>query len=259
MEYPNLKLSTQDYSCFLHKPDGLCAANKLKGLKKITDCPITFLIICSYKGLNIMPSNNIVVVSFLDESKAYQYFSEFKQLANVGNINADSVVLVQRSLDGSIQAKDSVDSDYTGLGFLTGTLMGSLVGMLGGPVGMLLGAVYGSAVGGTMGVVDDSDNASLIEQMLTVIPLGATAVIATVNEENEAVIDGLAAKLNGFVLRRPQEAVADEIAANEEAQREAAKQARKVLHEQKKQEFKDKVDGWKADVKQNWSDFKAKL
>ncbi|TCP10455.1 hypothetical protein LVJ78_06780 [Uruburuella suis] len=81
------------------------------------------------------------------------------------------------------------------------------------------------------------------------IPLGAVAVLAEVEESDNAAVDAIVQGLgNGLLLRRPVEALLVEIAAAEEAQEAAAKEARKVLREKQKAEWKDKFDNWKEEV-----------
>ena len=70
-------------------------------------------------------------------------------------------------------------------------------------------------------------------------------LVALVNESAPGEIDGLANRLGGHVLRRPVEAVQAEIDANELARQAAAEQARKVLREKQKDEWRERFDNWK--------------
>jgi len=66
-----------------------------------------------------------------------------------------------------------------------------------------------------------------------------TAVLAQVTEQSPEVIDTAMAKLGGDVMRRPIVDVEDEIAAAEEAQRKAKREARKELAKARNEEHKE--------------------
>ena len=75
----------------------------------------------------------------------------------------------------------------------------------------------------------------------TAIPAGSTAVIANIEEPAVEVIDGEMAKLGGEVTRRPVADVIAELDAAEAAADAAAREARKVVRQQKKAEFDEHV------------------
>ena len=81
------------------------------------------------------------------------------------------------------------------------------------------------------------------------IRLGPPALLAEVSESGPEAIDAVMAHLNGTVVRR---SVADaelEIAAAEDAEREAKKKARKELREARHKKHKEKVDAKVAELK----------
>jgi uncharacterized membrane protein len=128
----------------------------------------------------------------------------------------------------------------------SGSVVGMLIGVLGGPVGMLLGWGAGAMMGGAF----DLDRAVTSDEALTVlgtaIPAGSTAVIANIEEPAVEVIDGEMAKLGGEVTRRPVSDVMAELDAAEAAADAAAREARKVVRQQKKAEFEEHVAKVKA-------------
>ena len=77
----------------------------------------------------------------------------------------------------------------------TGTLIGSLVGVLAGPLGVLFGGTIGSLIGDSMDDRELDDKAALLEKASECLIDGETAVLLTVQEENETA---LAAKLKDF-------------------------------------------------------------
>lgn len=89
--------------------------------------------------------------------------------------------------------------------------------------------------------------------------VGSTAVVATVGEFADEVVDGLAANLGGVVLRRPAAAVMAEVELLREAEEAAAKEARRVLHEKRKDEWSAKHESWKDEVQDKWDALMQKL
>ena len=81
------------------------------------------------------------------------------------------------------------------------------------------------------------------------VRVGATSLLADVNEENTEIIDAAMARLGGDVLRRPVADVEAEIAATEDAQREARKRARKELRDARHNKHKQEIDAKLAELK----------
>jgi uncharacterized membrane protein len=136
-----------------------------------------------------MAAKNVVVVRFTEPSKAYQTLSALKEADASGRIGVESAAIVERTPDGELQIPDGTDN--VGLvGTASGSLLGMLIGVLGGPVGVLLGWGAGAMMGGAF----DIDRAVTSDEALavlgTAIPVGSTAVIASVEEPAVEVIDG---------------------------------------------------------------------
>jgi hypothetical protein len=97
-----------------------------------------------------------------------------------------------------------------------------------------------------MGGAFDVDRAVTSDEALTVlgqaIPPGSTAVIASVEESAVEVIDAEMYGLGGEVTRRPVDEVMGELEAAEEAADAAAREARRVVREQRKAELHAGVD-----------------
>ncbi|MPM51456.1 hypothetical protein SDC9_98205 [bioreactor metagenome] len=202
---------------------------------------------------------NVVLVSFAQESKAYQALSELKASVAAGKLELQNAAVVQRARDGTFAIKDGASDGGAGTGPLTGTLVGSLIGMLAGPLGVLLGGAYGALVGSAISVDKLQDRASVLDQMMNAMPPGSTTLIATVGEESHQALNTLSEALGGVVLRRPLEAVEQEVAAQEEAAVAAAKEARRVLREKKSAEWHGKLDEWKDDVGEGLNKLKASI
>jgi uncharacterized membrane protein len=177
---------------------------------------------------------NVVVVSFGDDPEndknAYQALTDLKELDSQGQIKIAGAAVVARDVDGRVDIKSEVGkTPYEGTA--TGGTIGLLVGIIGGPLGMLLGGSYGLLVGSLFDMDDVSTTESVLGDISKQVQPTRTAVLAQVTEQSPEVIENAMAKLGGEVLRRPVVDVEEEIAAAEEAERNAKRQARKELHE----------------------------
>lgn len=204
-------------------------------------------------------SENIVVLSFVEESKAFQAFSELKQKSAAGAFSLVNAVVLTRTFTGELMTRDGWADGSSGDHVLAGTLLGSLVGLFGGPLGVLLGASTGALIGGAVSVDDASDQGSLLDRMTRAVPPGVTAVIATIDEGSPDAVDAIARSLDAVILRSPAEIVAAEVDATAQAQDAAAHAARKVLFEQHKAEWKAKLENWRQQAKASAEDLKAKV
>ena len=202
---------------------------------------------------------NIIVLSFAEESKAYQALSELKAAAAQTRLQLVNAVVIDRDAAGGFRARDGSSDRAPASGPQVGTLLGSLIGIFGGPLGVLLGGASGALLGTAVSTGNLEDRATLVDQMLHAVPPGATAVVATVGEYAEEVVDGLAAGLGGVVLRRPAAAVLAEVEALRDAEDAAAKAARRVLREQRKGEWSAKYESWKDEVQDKWDALKQKV
>lgn len=98
--------------------------------------------------------DNVVLVTFEDEGKAYEEFNRLKD----NEATADFTILemaVVKNVDGAIMVPDGYQDGYDETDNTAfGGVIGAVVGLLGGPVGVLLGAGIGLVAGMAM---DDKD------------------------------------------------------------------------------------------------------
>jgi uncharacterized membrane protein len=191
---------------------------------------------------NIASIENVVVVSFGDDpandKNAYQALTDLKELDSQGQIKIAGAAVVARDVDGRVDIKSEVGkTPYEGTA--TGGTIGLLVGIIGGPLGMLLGGSYGLLVGSLFDMDDVSTTESVLGDISKQVQPTRTAVLAQVTEQSPEVIENAMAKLGGEVLRRPVVDVEQEIAAAEEAERNAKRQARKELREARVEKTKE--------------------
>ena len=206
-----------------------------------------------------MADENVVLVTFEEESRAYQAASTLEETSADGRIDLHAVAVVQRMEDGTIRVKEGDADDFlvgtwTGgvIGGTTGGIIGLTLGTLGGPLGLLLGGTGGVLLGSLLDI-DDADRAeSVLATMARAIQPGKTALIAHVMEPAVEVVDGEMERLGGKVVRRAVVDVEAEIAAAEDAARAAEEEAQRKLREERSAERKEKVQ-------QKIDELKAKL
>lgn len=201
---------------------------------------------------------NVVVLSFAEESRAFEVLSLLKNAVGP-QLKLHNAVVVQRDAQGMLNIRDQASDGAVARVALNGTLIGALVGMLAGPLGILLGGVYGAVFGDAVALDRAEDRASVVDQIGTVIPQGSTALIAQVDEADVAAVDAIAKQLEATLLRRPLEAVQAEVRAQKEAHDVAAQAAVRALRLQHLDKWEHKVEDWKNEVKASAARLKARI
>jgi uncharacterized membrane protein len=199
--------------------------------------------------------DNVLVITFGEapekDQNAYQALTDLKQLASQGQIGIAGAAVVTRDLDGRIEVKSEVGDDpYVGIA--SGGMIGLLLGIIGGPLGVLLGGTYGALVGSLFDLDEVDTTESVLGEIAKQIHPTRTALVAQVTEQSPEVIDAAMARLGGDVMRRPAVDVEGEIAAAQEAQRKAEREARREL-------YKGRVEKSKADAHAKVEELKSKL
>jgi uncharacterized membrane protein len=195
--------------------------------------------------------DNVIVVGFADDDRAYEAMTTLNELASQGQIGLAEAAVIVRDDDGHIDIKDQVAHDDWA-GTASGGLVGLLVGILGGPLGILLGGATGLAAGSLFDLADAEDSDSVLSEVSKTIKVGRTSLLAQVAEQSPEVVDSAMARLSGTVVRRSVADVEAEIAAAEEAQREAKRKARAELRQSRR-------DKRHADAHAKVEELKAKL
>jgi uncharacterized membrane protein len=174
--------------------------------------------------------DNVIVVGFAEDNRAYEALTTLKELASQGQIGLDQAAVLVRADDGHIDVKDQI-GDPAFAGTASGGLVGLLIGILGGPLGVLLGGATGLAVGSLFDLADADESDSVLSEVSKTIKVGRTSLLAEVAEQSPEVVDTAMARLSGTVVRRSVADVEAEIAAAEAAQREAKRKARADLRQ----------------------------
>ncbi len=183
---------------------------------------------------------NVISVSFDSDSNAYGALTALKELDSQGRLNVEAAAVVERGDDGKAVIKDRAgDAEFAGTA--TGGMLGLLIGILGGPLGVLIGGTYGLMVGSLVDLGEAEDSESVLSQISASVRPGHTALLAQVTEQSPEVVDTAMAELGGSVLRRPVDDVEAEIAAAEEAQRKAKREATEELMRGRKEHSKEQI------------------
>jgi uncharacterized membrane protein len=213
-----------------------------------------------------MAEENVIVVSFEEEAKAYQAASVLRQADADGRIDMHAAAIVQRTEDGTLRVKEGEIEDFpaatwtaTALGAATGGIIGLTLGVLGGPLGVLLGGTYGMLLGSLVDLSAEEEEESVLAAMARAIQPGTTALIAEVTEPTPEVVDGEMERLWGVVLRRPVAEVEAELVAAEEAARAAEEEARRRLISEKQNEEQKENGEQKGKIGEKLERLKARL
>jgi uncharacterized membrane protein len=189
--------------------------------------------------------DNVVIVKFAEESKAYQALSDLNRLGDEGKVDVRSAILLERTDDG-FSIPEGADT-AEGFDLVAGGLIGMLVGVLAGPVGVLLGGSMGALAGGTADLARLADQDLALDGISKDIDPGTTALVAEVGEYAVEVIDKAMSALGGTVTRRTASDVYAEVVAAQDAENDADLAA-----------LISKLDEDRADRKAKWETFKEK-
>ena len=176
-----------------------------------------------------MADPNIVVATFEEESKTYQAFSEIKQAGARREIKVESLAIVRRAADGSLQTPELTGQAPGGT--FKGGLIGSLIGILGGPLGVLLGWGTGAVIGSIHDANEIRSDLGLLQTLSEGMNPGDVALIGEIEESSNGVVNGIVRRLGGEVLRRPVDEIRREIERADKARSAAESEARRVMDE----------------------------
>ena len=202
--------------------------------------------------------HNLIVVTFAEDSKAYEALSKLKQASTAGRVGIRSAAVVERDFDGRYSIPEGADA-VIGTGTMGGGLIGLLLGVLGGPVGVLFGFGTGALVGGLFDIQRAEREAGVIDLIADTLPLGGTALVAEVDEYAIEVVDGEMFLLGGIVLRVPATEVLAAVETAEKAAEAAEHEAARVVREERKQQHKAKLHEIEAKWDERVEELKQKV
>ena len=204
-------------------------------------------------------AQNIIVSIFEVESEAYQAMTILHQNAYSNDSFLTQAALVKKE-NGAIQELDYFDvgADTSG-NTVIGGMMGAILGILGGPLGVLLGSSYGLLIGSSVDIMESLEGASQIEQIIGKLKDGDVAIIGLANEEDESVLDNKLGEFKTVTARFDAAVVAEEVAEAEQAAIELERQTREALRKVKTDEFKEKIEQRRLDLKARFKEVEASL
>ncbi len=142
---------------------------------------------------------NVLVVVFDSESKAYEGTNALAQLDRDGSITVHAEAVIKKNAEGKTVVLKTVD-DYP-LDTLGGTAIGSLIGLLGGPFGVIVGATTGTLVGATSDLYRSGVSAEFVDDVSALLTPGKYAVVADISEDWITPLDVKMEMLDGEVFR----------------------------------------------------------
>jgi uncharacterized membrane protein len=194
---------------------------------------------------------SVIAVSFDDDQNAYNALTALKELDSQKRVGIQEAAVVVRREDGQVVEKDRIAApDLPGMA--SGGLIGLLLGIIGGPLGMLIGGTGGLMIGSLFDIYDMEETESALGAISSTVRIGTPTLVAVIGEQSPEVVDVAMSGLGGTVVRRPVADVEAEIAAAEEAERKAKREARKEL-------IRGRHDHDKAAVKAKLDELKGKL
>jgi len=144
--------------------------------------------------------DNMLVIIFDSEIKAYEGTKSLLELQQEGSINLYSKAVVTRDASGKVEVKQ--EGDMGPVGTAVGLLTGSLIGLLGGPVGLVLGTYVGTAGGLLYDMAQIGVGQDFLTEVERTLQPGKAAVVAEVGEEWTLPVDTRMEALGGVVIRR---------------------------------------------------------
>jgi uncharacterized membrane protein len=183
---------------------------------------------------------NVISVSFGLDSNAYEALTALKELESQNRLRIEAAVVVARDDDGAIVVKDRVETPNVA-GAASGGLVGLLIGILGGPLGVLIGGTYGLMVGSLVDLDELEETDSVLSQISASVRPGHTALLAQLSEQSPEVVDAAMEHLGGTVLRRAVDDVEAEVAAAENAQQQAKREAARELRRARRERAQEQV------------------
>jgi uncharacterized membrane protein len=187
-----------------------------------------------------MTEETLVLVTFEDDSRAYEALSNIKTLDASSAVALREAAVVRRDALGVLSLADETDP-HEGAATATGGVVGLLVGALAGPIGALLGGSLGLLGGGIYDYDASEDSSSVLERIAHDIPNGSTALVAALGEYGFEAVNSAMKTLGGHVSRYSRADVEAEVDATEKAARKARRQARKALHRSRLKAAQNKV------------------
>ena len=207
-----------------------------------------------------MTKENVLIIYFNVESEGYQAFSEVSPSA----FSKDKSTLIEQASlikreKGNIIAKEVLhNGKERNEDIIVGSIIGGFLGVLAGPLGVLLGMGVGATLT-SLTFDDDEENTGLIHSVTSRLQDNDIAILAVVQEENEAILDDYFAKFDTTIVRYDAHVIEEEIEYAEKLQKDLVHQARVQMRQERSEERKRIADQKRAYIQARFEALKEKL
>lgn len=213
-----------------------------------------------FQGGCYMEKENVLIIYFNIESEGYQAFTEMCQntFAQSKSILIEQASLIKRE-NGNIVEKDHFTNEIMNDNLVLGTVVGSFLGVLGGPLGILLGMGVGATIGRLSSQHDIEENAGLLQAVTSRLQENDIAILAVIQEENEAQLDDYFTKFDTMVVRYDAHVIEEEIEYAKKLQKELAHEALVQMRQERSDERKRKVEEKRTQIQARFKALKESL
>ena len=207
-----------------------------------------------------MTKENVLIIYFNVESEGYQAFSEISHSA----FSKDKSTLIEQASlikreKGNIIAKEVLhNGKERNEDIIVGSIIGGFLGVLAGPLGVLLGMGVGATLT-SLSFNEDEENTGLIHSVTSRLQDNDIAILAVVQEENEAILDEFFAKFDTTIVRYDAHVIEEEIEYAEKLQKDLVHQARVQMRQERSEERKRKDNKKRAYIQARFEALKEKL
>ena len=207
-----------------------------------------------------MTKENVLIIYFNVESEGFQAFSEISHSAFSKD---NSTLIEQASLikreKGNIIAKEVLhNGKERNEDIIVGSIIGGFLGVLAGPLGVLLGMGVGATLT-SLSFNEDEENTGLIHSVTSRLQDNDIAILAVVQEENEAILDEYFAKFDTTIVRYDAHVIEEEIEYAEKLQKDLVHQARVQMRQERSEERKRIANQKRAYIQARFEALKEKL
>jgi len=143
--------------------------------------------------------SQIIVVSFMEETKAIHALDKLSELESSGEITIYEKTMVRKKENGQYEILNQ--DGFQGWQTLTGMAVGSIFGILAGPLGFVIGLYTGGAIGLVSEIGEDNFEADFISKLEGGVSAGTVSIIAEVDDNGNVAIDHAMKKMGAVVSR----------------------------------------------------------
>ena len=203
---------------------------------------------------------NIALSFFEVESEAYQALSELKQNYPSSKGFILSQVVLLEKVDGKINLKDGFDTGtQTSDDTLLGGLIGGVLGLLGGPIGILLGMGIGIGFGSILDYKDAKNEDGLLYTVATRMKDGDVALIAVLQEEDEASYNKIINQYDTVIVRYRASDIQEEVDHAHQVQKDLEHETKVRMKAKRSKERQEKIEEYSTKFKDEFKHIKEKI